>query len=127
MTDTESQLEWTPPASGERWTEEVGRGMVESLRRSGDTQGKFARRHGLNSQRVKYWRDRVEGRGTAKPVRAGRSAAPVSFAPVRVVDKAGASAPALEVVVGGAVVRVPAKFDEQHLRRLVAALSGGSC
>ena len=122
----ETKVEWSAPARGERWTEEVGRRMVEALRRSGQTQGAFARGHGINTQRVKYWVDRVEGGETAAgaPSR-GRQGESPAFAPVRIVE---ATAPAsIEVVVGGAVVRVPPRFDEQHLRRIVAALGGATC
>jgi hypothetical protein len=49
----------------------------------------------------------------------------VAFAPVRVV-MAEASA-ALEVAVGGAVVRVKVGFDAALLREVVGALGGGAC
>lgn len=131
MVDADRASDWTPPTRGGRWSEAVGRAMVESFRRSGDSQGAFARRHGMNAQRVKYWVDRVEGRRAHVAARRARQSAQVSFAPVRVVDAANTAralaAPPIEVVVGAAVVRVPSEFDEAHLRRVVAALGGGSC
>lgn len=130
MADAETSMGWNPPRAGERWTEAVGRAMVESLRRSRESRAAFARRHGLNSQRIKYWLDRLEGsarRGRRRERQADTAAA---FAPVRVVEAradAAAAALALEVVVCGVVVRVPACFEEQHLRRVVEALRGASC
>jgi transposase-like protein len=128
MANGEALLSWSPPAGG-RWSEAVGRAMVEAFRRSGESLGAFARRHGMQAQRVKYWVDRFEGRSTAGRA-AGRSAraACVTFAPLQVVEPAPPteSAP-IEVVVGSAVVRVPAGFDQAHLSRVLAALAGTPC
>jgi hypothetical protein len=90
--------------------------MAEALRRSGETPAAFARRHGLQEERVRRW-------GRWGRTAAGRAG--VAFAPVRVVT-AEASA-ALEVAVGGAVVRVKAGFDAALLRQVVGALGGGAC
>ena len=130
MAGTETGSDWAPPPKGVRWTDAVGRAMVESLRSSGLSQGAFARGCGENPQRVKYWLDRIEGRSKqARPSRGGRQAAAVTFAPVRIAEgpRVAASSPALEVVVGTAVVRVPPGFDEQHLVRVVTALGGVAC
>ena len=135
MAEGNVATDWTPPPRGGRWSEAVGRGMVESFRTGGESQASFGRRHGINSQRVKYWLDRIAIGGRrveAKPVRRARSAASVTFAPVVIAEgpravMAQETAPSLDVVLGAAVVRVPAGFDEAHLRRVVAALGGASC
>lgn len=116
MADMDTRSGWTPPAG--RWSDAVGRSMVEAFLASGLSRGAFARRHGLTFQRVKYWLDRIAGR-PAQP----SGVAAVAFAPVRVVETAGA----LEVVVGCAVVRVVRDFDPAHLCRVVAALGGLPC
>lgn len=126
MAEAELIPDWTPPARGGRWTVEVGWAMVESLRRSGESQGAFARRHGIQEQRVRYWLSRVEGRAAGSGL-TGRETKPVTFAAVRVVQAPKVAAIRLDVVVGAAVVRVPVEFDEHHLRRVVAALQGASC
>jgi len=98
--------------------------MVEAWRHSGESQAAFARRHGLQAPRVKYWVDRITD--SAKP-RALESAAPVEFMPVRVVEAAPAvptGVSQLEVMVAGALVRVGRDFDVELLRRVVAALRG---
>jgi len=51
---------------------------------------------------------------------------PVAFAPVRVTS-APPAVSGLEVVIGGAVVRVDVGFDGDLLRRVVAALGEASC
>ena len=129
MAAAESTRDWTPPGKGERWSEEVGRAMLEAFRESGEGQSAFARRHGLNSQRIYYWQQRLSS-STSTAARQQRGPGPVTFAPVRVVDSAngaGAAGVALEVVVGTAMVRVPPGFDEAHLRRVLATLGGVAC
>lgn len=51
-----------------RMTESEGRALVEAWRDSGLTQGEFARRRGVNAQRVQYWSRRLgAARGEATP------------------------------------------------------------
>lgn len=92
--------------------------MVAALRASGETAAAFARRHGLHAARVQRWVTRVGRKSRAVPA--------VAFAPVRVTTER-ATAAGLEVVVGGAVVRVVRGFDDDLLRRVVATLGGASC
>jgi len=95
--------------------------MVAALRASGETLAGFARRHGLHEARVQRWVARV-GR---KP-RPSAAAQPVVFAPVQVTEGPSMTS-GLEVVVGGAVVRVSRGFDGELLRRVVATLGEASC
>ena len=131
MAESETSGDWTPPATRGKWKEREGRAMVEALGCSGETQAAFARRHGLQAQRIKYWVDRVKGRTMQKSRTKRGGAAAVPFAPVQVVSAIEASrksqTAALEIVVGAAVVRVPREFDGDHLRRVVAALGGAPC
>jgi hypothetical protein len=95
--------------------------MVAALRASGETPAAFARRHGLHEVRVQRWVARV-----GRTSRSTSPASPVAFAPVR-VTAAPRSTAGLEVVIGGAVVRVGHGFDGDLLRRVVAALGEASC
>jgi hypothetical protein len=65
------------------------------------------------------------GRVSRKP-RGAVTTQPVTFAPVRVTAEPAATS-VLEVVVGGAVVRVAQGFDGELLRRVVATLGETSC
>ena len=117
--------DWTPPWDRRRWSESDGRAMVEAFRRSGDSIRAFARRHGLDPQRVRRWVARLDGGAGTR-----EAGEPVSFAPVRLIVPEGAEAsPAagLEVAIGGAVIRVGRDFDEELLRRVVHALAGQAC
>lgn len=115
--------EWAPPRGRMRWRLEDGEAMVAALRVSGETLAGFARRHGVQEVRVQRWVARVG----SKP-RPPAAVQPVVFAPVRVTaEQATASGHGLEVVVGGAVVRVGRGFDGELLRRVVAILGEASC
>lgn len=114
---------WVPPRGRQRWQQADGEAMVSALRASGGTLAEFARRHGLHPARVQRWVARVAKRG-----RRAAGGAAVGFAPVRITEKQTAgSGLVLEVVVGGAVVRVGRGFDNELLRRVVAALGETSC
>ena len=116
-------VEWAPPRGRMRWRLEDGEAMVAALRASGETPAGFARRHGVQEVRVQRWVARVG----SKP-RPSVTVQPVVFAPVRVTaEQTTASGRGLEVVVGGAVVRVGHGFDGELLRRVVATLGEASC
>jgi hypothetical protein len=98
------------------------RGVVGRWQRSGQTIRSFCDAHGLSEQCFYAWRRTIAERDQ-------RQAADIpDFVPVRVA--ATAAARALEVVAGPSerVVRVPAGFDADTLRRLLAVLEEGpSC
>lgn len=116
-----ASAEWTPPRGRARWQLADGELMVAALRASGETPAAFARRHGVHEVRVQRWVARV-----GRKSRSTSPVSPVVFAPVR-VTAAPAPAGGLEVVIGGAVVRVGPGFDGDLLRRVVAALGEAAC
>lgn len=104
--------------------------MLEALEASGLSAGRFAKQHGLSSQRVYWWRSQL-GRG-------GGAAAVIqeapAFVPVRVTALSSAAASeeraeaTLEITVRGAsAIRVRRGFDSELLRQVVAALEGATC
>jgi hypothetical protein len=100
--------------------ERYWRDVLRQWTRSGQTIRAFCDEHGLSEPSFYGWKrtiaERDQQRGANEP----------SFVPVRVTTMATAAA--LEVVAGpGRVVRVPAGFDADTLRRLLAILEAPSC
>jgi hypothetical protein len=108
--------------------------MARELEMSRLSAAEFARQHGLSDKTVYRWLGRL-GRTV------GRSSKPRSspeLVPVRIVasvngkgnsaTKAELDTSELDIVIGGSrVIRVRRGFDDQLLRRVVAALEEGSC
>ncbi len=95
------------------WREADARVMVKAWRNSGESLSGFARRQGVDPRRVARWAVRVDG----------SEQAPVRFHPVRLADHDGGGGSAIEIhLVGGQRVRVPAGFQTEDLRRVLAAL-----
>ena len=106
-------------ATQRTWAERVAR-----WEQSGQTAKVFAAQEGVSAQSLSWWKWKL-GQGAA-----GQSAAPhaqvVPLSFVRLEPTAreeSSEALPLEVVLpGGLVVRVPARFDAQALRQVVAVL-----
>ncbi len=102
------------------WTEDEARETLAAAGRSGLSLAAFARRHGLSDRQLYWWRMRLRAH---RDVDRGR---PTSFVPVTLTalddDETG-----IEVVVGGAVVRVDRGFCELTLARTVAVLRSLPC
>lgn len=119
---------WSPPRERRRWTAADGRRMAEALRRSGEPARSFARRYGLEEQRVRRWAARFEV-GTGEDSReagAGQDEREVGFAPVTIVAAREGETAGVEIAVSGVVVRVGRGFDAELLRRVLATL-GAAC
>lgn len=104
--------------------------MAEALEASGLSIAKFAQHHGLTSQRVYWWLERLGRREKGSK----RQAVEAAFVPVRVAGfgqagrEVGAGDTSLELVVGGStVIRVRRGFDVELLRQVVATLEGTTC
>jgi transposase-like protein len=103
----------TLPDRLSRWTEEEARQVIAALERSGKPVAAFAAEHGLDPQRVYYWRRRV----------AGGDGTTFRELIVRPSQPQGETAAFEVALAGGDVVRVPASFDDAALARLLDVLA----
>lgn len=118
----------SPGARAQRETH--WRRVVERWRASGLAKSAFCAREGISDASLHWWLREISRRdaqgkpaptmSAPKRVRRPRAA----FVPVRVMASAQ---PALELVVAGKVLRVPAGFDPDALRRLLACLEDPAC
>jgi transposase-like protein len=93
-----------------RWTPDDARAVLGRLESSGLTVREFAEREGLDRQRLYRWRTQF-----------GPTAVPTFVEIARPVRGA-----AIEVVLrSGHVLRVPAEFETETVRRLVEILADG--
>jgi len=109
------------PFNRARWSPDDAREVITALRRSGKSVRAFAADHGLDAQRLHAWRRRIDG---AEPQPSFRELV------VRAPETPPVSPRDLfEIVLGPrCVVRVPASFDAEALRRLIAVLTeSGAC
>jgi transposase-like protein len=91
-----------------QWSESEAREALAELASSGESAASFARRRGISTQRLAYWKKRLAS-GTAPKFVA------VALAP--------ATSPRwIEISAGGVVVRVPEPLDEDRVARLVEAI-----
>ena len=98
-----------------RWTESEAREALEEFAAGGESAAVFARRRGISTQRLGYWRRRLSRSGMTE------------FVAVALPDVSRAF---LEIAVGGVVVRVREDLDVGHVAGLVEAIGrrwGGPC
>ena len=101
-----------------RWSADDARRVLAAWGASGERLSPFARRHGLNPQRLTWWRDRL-GEWETTPAATGGSLVPV-------VSGVTAGAPVRLHVPGGATVEidseaVPAAWVASLLRELASS------
>ena len=95
-----------------RWREEDAATVLAALDASGRSMAEFAKRHGLDMQRLHFWRRRL---GTARRPSKGRAPTFVEVLP--------RSSGHVEVVLrSGRTLRAGVSIDSAELRRLVEAL-----
>lgn len=116
----------SPSVLAEPLDEAGGRALVEAWRASGLSGAAFCRSRNLRPQRLHYWRERLGypikiQRTTHVPTTAPSSVVPSSGF-VQMVVGATSSTTDVEIVVGGAAIRVQPGFDPALLRAVVAAL-----
>ena len=95
------------------WREEDARVVVEAWRESGMTRAAFARRHGVDLQRLARWSARL-----------GEAAGPsVRFHPVRLAMTESPHVGGIELQLGaGRRIRLEHGFDVEDLRRVLELL-----
>jgi len=107
-TGSRGSKEWE---SVRRWTRVEAQAAIDALEASGEPVARFAARHGVDTQRLYSWRRRL--RALALP-------SVPAFVEINTTTAALASE-AFEVVLQtGEVVRVPTRFDDGALRRLLS-------
>lgn len=100
-------------AQRSRWTEREARAALEEFASSGESELAFARRRGISRQRVRYWRERLEGAGVATP----------RFVAVAMPVAPSMATATIEIRTGSVSVCVREDFDVERVARLVRALS----
>lgn len=109
------------PYPAKRWSAADARGALAAARDSGLSLRAFARREGLDPQRLYWWHRRLGADATAAR-RAAEAEAP-TFVEIEPGVGLVSDAPAIEVVLrNGRVLRVPRSFDAPALGRLIELL-----
>jgi hypothetical protein len=106
-----------------QWSEHEARGVLRAWRSSGLTLERFAKERGLVSQRLRWWRSKLEGASTP----AAKSPAPLALLPVQVTQPAPPKRgePVAVYLRSGHIVKVGRGFDEEAFARVIAVLEGG--
>ena len=116
----------TPPTTLEPLDEAGGRALVEAWRASGLTGAAYCRAHNIRPQRLHYWRERlgypIKVMGDRTPMAHPQPSTPATGFVQVVVDRTAPSTTAVDIVVGGAIIRVQPGFDASLLRSVIEAL-----
>ena len=94
----------------QRWTEDEARAALGELARNGESAEAFARRRGISTQRLRYWKKRLAGSATAEPAFVALTLPEVPMARQ------------LEVRIDEVVIAVHGGFDVAQVASLVAAI-----
>lgn len=110
-------------------TEESARSLLQEHAQTRHSLTEFARLHGMTASRLGWWRTKLSREGAT----AGLGGARAAFLPLVVTGPRPQAAErpetpgCFEVATrGGRVIRVPASFDSQSLRRLLLVLEEAS-
>jgi ABC-type amino acid transport substrate-binding protein len=123
------------PTTLELLDETSGRALVEAWLASGLNGAEFCRGRNLRPQRLHYWRERLGYpiRVVSEPSSAPRRSSSVGSVPVAegfvqvvVGDALPSATTYVDIVVGGASLRVHAGFDVALVRSVVQALRADS-
>lgn len=103
-----------------QWSEHEARSVIIAWRKSGESIERFAKGRGLVPQRIRWWRNKLEGNAVAS------TEAPLALLPVRVTESAPAKRgePVAVYLRSGHIVKVGRGFDEEAFARVVALLEG---
>ena len=105
-----------------QWSEHEARGVLSAWRKSGQTLEGFAKERGLVPQRLRWWRNKLEGKSTALV----RSESSLALLPVHVTEPSAPKRgePVAVYLRSGHIVKVGRGFDEEAFARVVAVLEG---
>jgi hypothetical protein len=96
---------------GARWTEREARAALAELASTGESELAFARQRGISRQRLRYWRERLDG-GGGQP----------AFVAVA-MPAAARTAATIAIRSGEVEVCVREDLDVEQVARLVVAIS----
>ena len=103
-----------------RWREKDARVVLAAWRASGQRLGTFARVHGFEDQRLRWWRDRLDDQPALLPVRVLEGRVDAATQPT--------TGSVMEIALEtGRRVRVTPDFDEPAVLRLVRILEDEAC
>lgn len=115
---------WLRALSGpSKWRTAQGERVVTAWRASGMSMTSFARKHGLNVERIAYWRDRVPSNSAVLARVEPKNAR--AFVPVLVRPSAESRAASMSLSAGGERIDVfdAQRLDPRWLADLVCALN----
>jgi transposase-like protein len=101
--------------SWRRWSEEEARAALAELAQTAESAVGFARRKGISTQRLQYWKKRLASSSSS-------GSAPPAFVAVT-MPAVAACRPEMEIRVGEITVVVREGCDVEQVARLVDALS----
>ena len=104
-----------------QWSEHEARGVLSAWRKSGLRLETFAKERGLVPQRLRWWKEKLEGKRTGS-----EHSESLKLLPVQVVEPAPAKRgePVAVYLRSGHIVKVGRGFDEEAFARVVALLEG---
>lgn len=122
-----------PQTEAERAREERWRGILEEQKTSGLSNSAFCRQKKISANAYFWWkrevrlRDQRRRRGTVSGREERRSLVPVRIESTSILERSVAPGSFEIVLPNQRLVRVPAGFDVESLKRLIAVLEGASC
>jgi transposase len=106
-----------------QWSEHEARGVLAAWRKSGLSIEKFGKERAITPQRIRWWKNKLEGVADDDTPAAGSMALlPLSVVAPVATPKRGE--PVAVYLRGGQVIRVGRGFDEEAFKRVVAILEG---
>jgi hypothetical protein len=103
-----------------QWSEHEARGVLSGWPKSG-SRSSASRRSGIVPQRVRWWRDKLEGKTAAVATTQSLALLPVK---VTASTPAKRGEPVAVYLRSGHIVKVGRGFDEEAFARVVAMLEG---
>ena len=105
-----------------QWSEHEARGVLVAWRKSGLSIERFGKERGLVPQRIRWWKNKLEGKSTALVT----TPSSLALLPVQVTESSPSKRgePVAVYLRSGHIVKVGRGFDEEAFARVVAVLEG---